>query len=436
MMFEKVVMIIMISTFAMVVSTSWIAGYAFAADTKNDKAQGKKFDAHESFTRLHFNDTEMEFAFALILGAAVNDGCEIGEAFYTVANIKEGDASSWQEEWIKMAQRVEARGEESLSGGHSVSARNQFMRASYYYRAALISMMPDDPRFKTTADKSRTLLIKAGKLLDPPLEYIEIPFEGTVLPGYFRKAGNDLTPRKTLMMIGGGETFAEDLVFYILSQSYDRGYNFLTIDLPGQGLLPYEGKFFRADVEVPMKAVVDYALSRPEVDPEQLAAYGISGGGEFVPRSAMMDKRIKAIAMNSAVVDAHRLFASMPVATATKDVVDSWSSFKRNTVKVIAWRWGVKMDNIPGLVAANKGFEFDPKKVSIPALVLVGEGEYSNEEVKRQQKECMDNLPNAHKKFVITPANEGASNHCITENRSVMSQVVFDWLDDIFNKDN
>jgi pimeloyl-ACP methyl ester carboxylesterase len=254
------------------------------------------------------------------------------------------------------------------------------------------------------------------------------------LPGYFRKAKDGEGPTKTLIMIGGGETFAEDLFFYIAPQAYERGYNFLTVDLPGQGLLPSEGKTFRPDMNVPMKAVVDYALSRPDVDKDKLAAYGISGGGGFVPQAAMNDDRIKAIVMNSAVVDAHTLFASMPVAYATEDVVSTWSSFKQNTVKAITWRWGVDMNNVPGLVPANKGFEFDPTKVECRALIVVGEGEYDNKEVKRQQGECMSKLPNPNKKLVVTPADEGAANHCITENRSVMSQVVFDWLDDTFNK--
>jgi hypothetical protein len=34
---------------------------------------------------------------------------------------------------------------------------------------------------------------------------------------------------------------------------------------------------------------------------------------------------------------------------------------------------------------------------------------------------------------VVTPAEEGASNHCITENRSIMSQVVFDFFDEVFD---
>jgi hypothetical protein len=32
----------------------------------------------------------------------------------------------------------------------------------------------------------------------------------------------------------------------------------------------------------------------------------------------------------------------------------------------------------------------------------------------------------------ITPSNEGATNHCVMENRSLVSQVLFDWLDDLF----
>jgi pimeloyl-ACP methyl ester carboxylesterase len=362
----------------------------------------------------------------------VNHGVEIGEAFYTASKIKDGDAASWQEEWFKMARLAEARGEKSLAGGHKVSARDQFQRASYYYRISLLSILPDDPRLKERALKSRSLMKKAGELFDPPMEYFEIPFEGTVLPGYFRKAAAGTKPAKTLIMIGGGETFAEDLVFYIAPQTYDRGYNFMTVDLPGQGLLPMEGKPFRPDMNVPMKAVVDYALSRPDVDPQRLAAYGYSGGGGFVPQAAMHDGRIKAIAMNSAVVDAYPLFSTMPVVLATKKEIKSWTTFHGNIVKAICWRWGVTMDKPSGLAEANKGFTFDPAKVAVPALLIVGEGEYKSTEVKRQQQVCMDNFPNPMKKMIITPTTEGATNHCVMENRSLVSQVLFDWLDDVF----
>ncbi|PKL65291.1 MAG: alpha/beta hydrolase [Methanomicrobiales archaeon HGW-Methanomicrobiales-3] len=400
---------------------------------KNDDTAGTTavFDAHDTGVSYHFADSDMDFHFGtLILGSAVNHGVEIGEAFNTAVKINDGDAASWQEEWFSMAQRAEARGEQSLAAGHSVSARDQLQRAAYYYRISLISMLPDDPRMQERADKSRELLKKAGKLFDPPLEYIEIPYEGTVIPGYFWKASGD-KPAKTLIMIGGGETFAEDLFFYIAPQAHDRGYNFITVDLPGQGMMPAQNKTFRPDMDVPMRSVVDYAVSRADVDPKKIAAYGYSGGGGFVSEAAAKDPRIAAIAMNSGVVDAYPLFSTMPAVIATPEEKATWSSFHANVVKVICWRWGVSMDNPGGLADANKGFTFDPADVKVPALILVGEGDYKSQEVQRQQKVIMDGLPNPQKKMVILPSDEGATNHCTMENRSLVAQELFDWLDQV-----
>lgn len=388
-------------------------------------------DPHAAYVRYHFQDKEMDFVFgSLLLGASLNQGFEIGEAFYTATNIKDGDAASWQEEWIKTARLVESRGRESLNRGHKASARQQFLRASYYYRAALISMHPEDERFKATALKSRELLKMAGLFLEPQLEYIEIPFEGAVLPGYFRKAASGKSPRKTLIMIGGAETFAEDLFFYIGGQAFEHGYNFLTVDLPGQGLLPLEGKYFYRDMNIPMKSVVDYALGRQDVDPERIAVYGYSTGGFIAPKAAMHIPQIRALAMSHCVIDGYAEVANMPAIT--PEMVKSWSSFKLGSYQGIAWRFGLKLDNLTGLLAANEGFVFDPAKVVVPALILVGNGEYKSEEVQRQTNLCLTGLTNPRKKLVVTPAEEGASSHCILDNRSLMSQELFDWLDETF----
>ena len=384
------------------------AGGAPDGKTAFNQEPKKVFDAHDTGIRYHFNDKDMDFTFGtVVLGSTVNHGAEIGEAFAVASKIKDGDAASWQEEWFKMARLAEARGDKALAAGHRVSARDQWQRASYYYRISLLAILPGDPRLKERALKSRGLLKKAGELFDPKLEYIEILFAGTVLPGYFRKAAPGKTPAKTLIMIGGGETFAEDLFFYIAPQAHDRGYNFMTVDLPGQGLLPLEGKVFRPDMHVPMKAVVDYALSRSDVDARQLAAYGYSGGGGFVPQAAMHDRRIRAIAMSSAVVDAVPLFSTMPVVLASKKDMAAWTTFHGNIVKAVCWRWGVPMDKPAGLVEANRGFTFDPAKISVPVLLIVGEGEYRSEEVRRQQKVAMDGFTNPMKKMVVTPSAEG-----------------------------
>jgi hypothetical protein len=90
--------------------------------------------------------------------------------------------------------------------------------------------------------------------------------------------------------------------------------------------------------------------------------------------------------------------------------------------------------DIKGQVEKSRNYQFDPSKITCPFLALIGEGEYTNEETKKQQQECMQALPNPKKKFVVTLVNEGASSHCLGENRSLMSQIVFDWLDELFQR--
>lgn len=393
----------------------------------------KAFDAHATTFKYFFDDGDMDFHFGnLVLGSVRNGGGEVGEIFYAASRIKDGDAASWHREWYALAKRVEVRGDDALAGKHGVSAREQFLRAAYYTRVSLISMTPDNPEMVKRGNECRRLMKKAAPLFDPPLEYVEVPFEDTVLPGWFRRADNSGKPAPTLLMIGGGETFAEDLFFYIAPEAFERGWNFMTVDLPGQGLMPASGHVFRTDSYVPMKKIVDRALSRPEVDPARLVAFGISGGGLFVPQAAMHDSRIKGVIMSAAVPDAHALFATMPAATATKEDMASWSSFHAGVVKSICWRYGVDPANPAGLVEANRGNTFDAAKIRVPALIILGEGEYKSETVKAQQQAVLAGFPDPRSRMVVTPADEGATNHCLMENRSLVGVVVFDWLEDVF----
>ena len=416
-----------------VLSLILIFTLASFAEEVNNEDQEEAFEAHKQYIRIHFNDDDMDFSFQWILGSTHNGGCEIGEAFYAACQMEDGNPRSWEKEWLALAERVEKRAETSLEEGHNLSASEAFQKAANYYRAVLITMYPLDPQFEEIGQKSRECFKKAGNLSEPKVEYFEIPFKDTVLPGYFVKGNPSGEPCKTLIMMGGGETFCEDLYNYIAPEALKRGYNFVTADVPGQGILPCEGYCFSAEAEIPIKAILDYTLERPEVDPDKVAMFGISGGGYMVPRTATVDDRIKAVVVNSAVVDAYKLFAFMDLADMTDEEIGAWNPFKLATNNVIAWRWGLEPSNIQGLVEANSGYNFDPAKVTCPALAICGEGEYENEEVKRQQEEFISGVSNPNKMLVITPKNEGASSHCLGENRSLMAGVVFNWLDEIFD---
>jgi hypothetical protein len=88
-----------------------------------------------------------------------------------------------------------------------------------------------------------------------------------------------------------------------------RGYNVLCFEGPGQSgaCLLDNSLVFRYDYEVPIGAVIDYAVSRPDVDPGRIAAIGYSMGGYFVPRAAAFDKRIAACVADCLLPDAYAL---------------------------------------------------------------------------------------------------------------------------------
>ena len=274
--------------------------------------QKEIFDAHRVYTAgYYFDNPEMEFVFQWLLGSISTGGCEIGEAFYAAGRIRENDRGSWHNEWKAMAERKEARADKALRKGNKVTASENYMLAANYYRSSITFMLSWEAGYLEIAKKSYNCLEKGGALKRPTMVPIEVPFENTNLPGFFWPAADDGVPRETLFMIGGGECFLTDNVFYIGPKTVERGYNFVTVDLPGQGILPAEGHFFRKDSEAPVGAVLDTILKRPEVDPDKLAVLGISFGGYFAPRAASADNRIKAIITNAAVTDNYEMFAAM-----------------------------------------------------------------------------------------------------------------------------
>jgi hypothetical protein len=302
------------------------------------------------------------------------------------------------------------------------------MRAANYNRSALGTLLPSDPDFKKLADKSVDLFFKAGAMFDPPIEKIEVPFKDTVLPGCFIKASKDSDPRKTLIMIGGGETFFTDLYFYIAPAAKLRGYNFLTIDIPGQGTLPYQGLIYRGATEKPIGAAIDYALSRPDVDPEKLATYGISGGGYYVPRAAAYDERIKACVSNHPFADLSRFFQGMSMKT--QEEAETMTPTNYRMWQLIAWRSGCS--SIPELMTVSSEFLFNPKDIACPFLGVTSAGEYANPATKVLVDEVMTGLSSKKKKLIVASFDEGAGTHCLGENTGLMSAFVFDWLDEIF----
>lgn len=399
-------------------------------------------EAHllQSGHKTYFGNKDMNCHMQWFLGYAALGGAEYGECMRVANQIEDGDPQSWVAAWQHMARHVEASALATLDEGHLVSAREAYLRACTYYRAALAFVRPEDRCFLDMWEDMRSCFRMASALFQPPIAHIEVPFGNKSLPGYFMRVDTTHTPRPTVIMIGGGKTFAEELYFWTAAPGVTRGYNTLFVELPGQGSTPLNGLFFRPDAEMPMKAVVDYALTLPDLDPARLYAYGVSGGGYMVARAAATDKRIKACVLNAPITDVYRLLNAelaervmrLEVSTPA-EITSPWDTTKPASVMEVLldklkWQAGVSTIHEALEMAKSARLGEMVGEIECPTLCLVGEGE--SDEQSRQTREFYGALKAPRQMHVFT-AGDGAEAHCQVNNLSLMHATVFDWLDEL-----
>lgn len=384
------------------------------------------------FDRLPFADDNMSFIFQWHLSASYHGGSTAGEMYAAAMKVEDGNTESFKTEFFNLAERIRFRGEACLENDHIISAREAFLRAANYYRLPLWVVDAQKEEYREIALKMRSCFRKAAGLCSPEIEVVEVPFEGSSLPGYFIKADQDSSPKPTVIFLGGGETFAEDGYYVLGPSAVMRGFNMFTVEYPGEGLTPFEGLYHRQDEEVPLAAILDYLHSRADVDKERIATYGISMGGYVGPRAAAYDQRIKAVVANSMLYDIFPTIDAYHSLLATRELADYLPSIW-TVLETCIWRWGGEATGNPHQLAElNRPFNVDPSLIQCPVLILVGEGEYrSADYIRNEQHHAMEVMPNPKNKLVIGRADEGAAHHCIPENPALVAEVVFGWLEEV-----
>jgi len=226
------------------------------------------------------------------------------DALEVAQRMKPFDLESWITEWTRVAERNEGEAEKLDGEGYKVTANQFYLRASNFYREASWPMPVDEPRMLPTYKKMRETFDKAWKMTRPPFERVQVPYEGKMLDGYFRKPNGPQGKKYPVVIpFQGADTMAEATI--LNGGAYTaRGMAYLVVDFPGQG-----GAMRLHDLHLPpdtnriAKALIDYLETRPDVDATRVGMQGISMGGYGVPRAASGEKRIKAAFMSSGSYD-------------------------------------------------------------------------------------------------------------------------------------
>jgi predicted alpha/beta-fold hydrolase len=225
-------------------------------------------------------------------------GPDFGELFAVARTVGRGDADAYYAAWIAAGDRTLVSAEAASKAGHRESAGELYLRASALYAASYHPLYgaPVDPRLVAAFQKQRQALDNGLALGDPPIRPGSIPFEGNAMPAYFLPAaGFAGAKRPTIIFTNGYDGTITDMLFASAVAASRRGYHSLLFDGPGQGAMLYESNIpLRPDWEAVVSAVVDFALTLPQVHPEKLVISGWSLGGYLAPRGASGEHRLAA----------------------------------------------------------------------------------------------------------------------------------------------
>jgi len=199
------------------------------------------------------------------------------------------DPELWGKEWGKFGARYETLGEEQEKHGKKKEAGETFYLAYEYYRIGRYPVPSSPEKINCYKGVLRTFL-KAAATMDPPLERIEIPFEGKKVVGYLQiPKGTNRPP--VVMHWGGVDGWKEDR----RSNSellHKEGLATFTIDMPGAGENPCLGQEPRA--ERTFSSAIDYLETRRDVDGKRIAVMGGSFGGYWAAKVAHTEaKRLR-----------------------------------------------------------------------------------------------------------------------------------------------
>src|SRR6266478_6374806 len=219
------------------------------------------------------------------------DPADLREAF---ASIKTTDKDEWAAAFIAVADRYMAEAK-SLEKSDPAKANAGYIRAWRLYSFGRWPV-PASPGKQRAYAKALEAFRAHARFWDPPLEIVRIPFESSEIIGYIRLPKNAQGPVPLVLAISGLDSRKEDL-----SENFSAilpyGVGFLAVDGPGTGQAPIK---VSPTADRMFSRVLDYLQTRPEVDKTRIAVHGVSWGGYWGTKLAIVERaRLKAVSAQS-----------------------------------------------------------------------------------------------------------------------------------------
>jgi hypothetical protein len=217
---------------------------------------------------------------------------DVREAF---SRIRTRDPDEWAAGWRSVAGKYAAKAREVTA---SSEVRANWLKAWRLYAFGAWPV-PSSEGKREAYQAALAAFLAATKTVDPPLEVIHIPFEGKEIVGYLRLPRAAASPVPLVFAISGLDSRKENLIEQF-SPILTEGIAIFAIDGPGTGQSPLKAE--PAADRVFSKAL-DYLASRPEIDRSRIVLHGVSFGGYWATKLAIVEKaRLRAVSAQSPAI--------------------------------------------------------------------------------------------------------------------------------------
>jgi hypothetical protein len=362
------------------------------------------------------------------LNSAPWGGAEIGEVHRIGLRLQDqvGDDAAWFREWASEARIVEDAGRVRIADGHRRSGAAYLLRAANYYHVGERFLQPKTRESDAAYARGvRCFRDASAQSIHPRIEPVEIPYEGTTLPGLFVHAEGGLTPTPAMIFLDGLDVTKEIQFFKGVPELAARGIACLIVDGPGNGeAIRFRNLRLHHETERYASAAFDFVAARPEIDERRIGIMALSLGGYYAPRAAAFEPRFACCVAWGAQWDYHaiwkRRFEQM-ARSATLSLSVPW--------RHILWVLGA--DSQEDALRRLEPFRLDGvvQRVRCPFLLLHGAGD---EQIPMEQaRACFEAVGAQQKTFRIFTREEGGYHHCQIDNLSVGIGAMWDWVEEV-----
>ncbi len=342
---------------------------------------------------------------------AMFGGSDAFECLATARAIRDDGATeiAWRQRWSSLAARLV----DGDDGASETTRLQGAARASSYFRTAEFFVPFDSPERKVLFDAARNAFRTSFPALPVDVSIIGVPDGDVEYDGYvFHGRGSSASaPGPGVVMLGGADSYAEELFFFGGCALAQRGITVVVADTPGRGsTIRHKGVVSRPDYEVPAARVLDFLCDLPSVDAERVGAVGVSLGGYYAPRLAAFDERVKALVCWCGCFD----------------VLEDIYEFCPPIRAQIAWIVGATDD----AEARRRLADFNLREVAdrIRCPTLITHGEADTIMAVQSARRLFDALGAEDKQLRIFAAEDGGGDHCNYDAWTDCVPFMFDWL--------